>query len=200
MHGWEQWKLNFRMHGMLLYRYPLSNEVGSGRVHPWGLYLIANTHSKCRALVLWFWHAMQVDDNACAGRSLWGLLLLRLKYACLHNRCGTALEFVPSVTDEHLCCPRRIAALEFVPLAEEAVNKRAIELEEKEALDRAERRMLALLSLENSIASKEKAVEHKKKLGDKALQEVTSGCFFHSTYSLYSLFQKAFLWCWHNEW
>ena len=68
---------------------------------------------------------------------------------------------------------RRLSALEFVPVTEEVVNKKAIELEEKETLDRAERRMLALLSLENSIASKDKALEHKKKLGDKALQEVS---------------------------
>ncbi|KAF0291702.1 Cilia- and flagella-associated protein 99 [Amphibalanus amphitrite] len=66
---------------------------------------------------------------------------------------------------------KRLSALEFVPVTEEVVNKKAVELEEKEAHDRAERRMLALLSLENSIASKEKALEHKKKLGDKALQE-----------------------------
>ncbi|XP_043201778.1 cilia- and flagella-associated protein 99-like [Amphibalanus amphitrite] len=66
---------------------------------------------------------------------------------------------------------KRLSALEFVPVTEEVVNKKAVELEEKEAHDRAERRMLALLTLENSIASKEKALEHKKKLGDKALQE-----------------------------
>ena len=66
----------------------------------------------------------------------------------------------------------RISELEFVPEPEEVVNRKAIELEEQETLNRAERRMLALLSLEYSIASKDKALEHKKKLGDKALEEV----------------------------
>ncbi|XP_037078192.1 cilia- and flagella-associated protein 99-like [Pollicipes pollicipes] len=69
---------------------------------------------------------------------------------------------------------KRISALEFVAVPEEVVNRKAIELEEQDSLSRAERRMLALLSLENSIASKDKALDQKKKLGHKTVEEKRS--------------------------
>lgn len=68
----------------------------------------------------------------------------------------------------------RISALEFVATPEEALNKASIELEERETTARAERRMLALLALENAIVSKDQDLDLKKKIGEKALEEVNT--------------------------